>query len=150
MSMTEETKTTKLESAGDSSDVDNGNCSSSGSGGDTKKTCVDCGTSRTPLWRGGPAGPKSLCNACGIKSRKKRQAALGIRQDDIKIKSKSNNNLVLRAEMSRPEKANQLMLRLPNVNRELSRLPKVNQEMSRTKSREILRIPVAAIITRRT
>ncbi|KAG7616184.1 unnamed protein product [Arabidopsis thaliana] len=95
MSMTEETKTTKLESAGDSSDVDNGNCSSSGSGGDTKKTCVDCGTSRTPLWRGGPAGPKSLCNACGIKSRKKRQAALGIRQDDIKIKSKSNNNLGL-------------------------------------------------------
>ncbi|KAF3593152.1 hypothetical protein DY000_02026635 [Brassica cretica] len=58
MSMTEETKTTKLESAGDLSDVENGNCSSSGSGGDTKKTCVDCGTNKTPLWRGGPAGPK--------------------------------------------------------------------------------------------
>uniref|UniRef100_A0A1J3E7X1 GATA transcription factor 17 n=1 Tax=Noccaea caerulescens TaxID=107243 RepID=A0A1J3E7X1_NOCCA len=95
MSMTEETKATKLESAGESSDVDNGNCSSSGSGGDTKKTCVDCGTSRTPLWRGGPAGPKSLCNACGIKSRKKRQAALGTRQEDNKIKNKSNNNLGL-------------------------------------------------------
>ncbi|KAJ4912370.1 GATA type zinc finger transcription factor family protein [Raphanus sativus] len=97
MSMTEETKTSKFESAaGDSSDVESGgNCSSSGSGGDTKKTCVDCGTNKTPLWRGGPAGPKSLCNACGIKSRKKRQAALGIRQDDnkIKIKNKSNNNL---------------------------------------------------------
>ncbi|KAF8046919.1 hypothetical protein N665_3338s0004 [Sinapis alba] len=95
MSMTEETKTTttKLESAGDSSDVESGNCSSSGSGGDTKKTCVDCGTNKTPLWRGGPAGPKSLCNACGIKSRKKRQAALGIRQDDNKIKNKSNNTL---------------------------------------------------------
>ncbi|EOA17527.1 hypothetical protein CARUB_v10005860mg [Capsella rubella] len=93
--MSEETKT-KLESAGDLSDVDNGNCSSSGSGGDTKKTCVDCGTSRTPLWRGGPAGPKSLCNACGIKSRKKRQAALGIRQEDNKIKNKtSSNNLNL-------------------------------------------------------
>ncbi|KAJ0236673.1 GATA type zinc finger transcription factor family protein [Hirschfeldia incana] len=92
MSMTEETKTTKLETAGDSSDVESGNCSSSGSGGDTKKTCVDCGTNKTPLWRGGPAGPKSLCNACGIKSRKKRQAALGIRQDDNKIKNKSNNN----------------------------------------------------------
>ncbi|KAG2239112.1 hypothetical protein Bca4012_023881 [Brassica carinata] len=94
MSMTEESKT-KLESAGDSSDVESGNCSSSGSGGDTKKTCVDCGTNKTPLWRGGPAGPKSLCNACGIKSRKKRQAALGIRQDDNKIKNKSNNSLAV-------------------------------------------------------
>ncbi|KAJ4888112.1 GATA transcription factor 16 [Raphanus sativus] len=38
-----------------------------------KKTCADCGTSKTPLWRGGPAGPKSLCNACGIRNRKKRR-----------------------------------------------------------------------------
>ncbi|CAH2053513.1 unnamed protein product, partial [Thlaspi arvense] len=29
-----------------------------GSSGETKRTCVDCGTFRTPLWRGGPAGPK--------------------------------------------------------------------------------------------
>ncbi|CAN6886245.1 unnamed protein product [Brassica oleracea] len=78
----EETKT-KLDSAGESSDVDNENCISSGGGssGETKRTCVDCGTFRTPLWRGGPAGPKSLCNACGIKSRKKRQAALGIKPE---------------------------------------------------------------------
>ncbi|CAN8231889.1 unnamed protein product [Cochlearia groenlandica] len=88
----EETVKTKLDSSCESSsDVDNGNCSSSssGSGGDTKKTCVDCGTSRTPLWRGGPSGPKSLCNACGIKSRKKRQAALGITQEETKIKIKT-------------------------------------------------------------
>ncbi|CAG7877362.1 unnamed protein product [Brassica rapa] len=78
-----ETKT-KLDSSGESSDVDNENCISSGSGssgGEAKRTCVDCGTFRTPLWRGGPAGPKSLCNACGIKSRKKRQAALGIKPE---------------------------------------------------------------------
>ncbi|XP_010504756.1 PREDICTED: GATA transcription factor 17-like [Camelina sativa] len=92
----EETKT-KLDSAGELSDVDNENCSSSGSGGggssssgDTKRTCVDCGTIRTPLWRGGPAGPKSLCNACGIKSRKKRQAALGVRSEEKKKIKKSN------------------------------------------------------------
>ncbi|XP_022989484.1 GATA transcription factor 16-like [Cucurbita maxima] len=38
----------------------------------TKKCCVDCNTTKTPLWRGGPAGPKSLCNACGIRFRKRR------------------------------------------------------------------------------
>ncbi|XP_010546999.1 PREDICTED: GATA transcription factor 15-like [Tarenaya hassleriana] len=52
-------------------------CISNGSAiNETKKTCADCGTSKTPLWRGGPAGPKSLCNACGIRSRKKRRAVI--------------------------------------------------------------------------
>ncbi|XP_055811284.1 GATA transcription factor 15-like isoform X2 [Solanum dulcamara] len=50
------------------------------------KTCADCGTTKTPLWRGGPAGPKSLCNACGIKSRKKRRAFLGLNNEDKKLK----------------------------------------------------------------
>ncbi|CAA2989134.1 GATA transcription factor 15-like [Olea europaea subsp. europaea] len=50
------------------------------------KTCVDCGTSKTPLWRGGPAGPKSLCNACGIRSRKKRRALLGVNKENEKSK----------------------------------------------------------------
>ncbi|KAJ4968789.1 hypothetical protein NE237_015490 [Protea cynaroides] len=45
---------------------------------DLKKSCTDCGTTKTPLWRGGPAGPKSLCNACGIRNRKKRRALLGL------------------------------------------------------------------------
>mmetsp|Transcript_6017 Transcript_6017/g.22027 ORF Transcript_6017/g.22027 Transcript_6017/m.22027 type:complete len:127 (-) Transcript_6017:176-556(-) len=31
------------------------------------KTCTYCGTAKTPLWRSGPTGAKSLCNACGIK-----------------------------------------------------------------------------------
>nr|XP_016477352.1 PREDICTED: GATA transcription factor 17-like [Nicotiana tabacum] len=42
------------------------------------KTCSDCHTTRTPLWRSGPAGPKSLCNACGIKYNKKRRQLLGL------------------------------------------------------------------------
>ncbi|GFY94917.1 GATA transcription factor 16 [Actinidia rufa] len=37
-----------------------------------KKYCADCKTTKTPLWRSGPGGPKSLCNACGIRYRKKR------------------------------------------------------------------------------
>ncbi|CAH8324257.1 unnamed protein product [Eruca vesicaria subsp. sativa] len=94
-----ETKT-KIDSSGEQSDVDNENCSSSASGGggssgETKRTCVDCGTFKTPLWRGGPAGPKSLCNACGIKSRKKRQAALGIKPVEKKKNISSNNELSL-------------------------------------------------------
>ncbi|KAF3793307.1 putative GATA transcription factor 22 [Nymphaea thermarum] len=38
------------------------------------RTCVDCNTTKTPLWRSGPLGPKSLCNACGIRHHKARRA----------------------------------------------------------------------------
>ncbi|XP_061374919.1 GATA transcription factor 21-like [Gastrolobium bilobum] len=38
------------------------------------RVCSDCNTSSTPLWRSGPKGPKSLCNACGIRQRKARRA----------------------------------------------------------------------------
>jgi hypothetical protein len=31
------------------------------------KACAQCGTTRTPQWREGPEGPKTLCNACGVK-----------------------------------------------------------------------------------
>ncbi|XP_034925755.1 GATA transcription factor 15 isoform X2 [Populus alba] len=62
-----------------------------------KKTCADCGTSKTPLWRGGPAGPKSLCNACGIRSRKKKRDILGLNKggaaaNDKRAKKGSSNN----------------------------------------------------------
>ncbi|CAI7614285.1 unnamed protein product [Penicillium bialowiezense] len=38
--------------------------------------CGDCGTADSPEWRKGPNGPKTLCNACGLrwsKKEKKRQ-----------------------------------------------------------------------------
>lgn len=41
---------------------------------DFVRVCSDCNTTKTPLWRGGPQGPKSLCNACGIRQRKARRA----------------------------------------------------------------------------
>ncbi|KAI8530944.1 hypothetical protein RHMOL_Rhmol11G0099400 [Rhododendron molle] len=40
------------------------------------RICSDCKTAKTPLWRSGPQGPKSLCNACGIRQRKARRAML--------------------------------------------------------------------------
>ncbi|XVF35015.1 hypothetical protein REPUB_Repub18cG0108600 [Reevesia pubescens] len=45
------------------------NCSNN-----TIRVCADCNTTKTPLWRSGPRGPKSLCNACGIRQRKARRA----------------------------------------------------------------------------
>ncbi|XP_042414671.1 GATA transcription factor 23-like isoform X2 [Zingiber officinale] len=38
------------------------------------RACSNCSTTKTPLWRSGPHGPKSLCNACGIRQRKVRRA----------------------------------------------------------------------------
>jgi hypothetical protein len=29
--------------------------------------CRHCQTQRTPQWRTGPMGPKTLCNACGVR-----------------------------------------------------------------------------------
>ncbi|KAM0015707.1 putative transcription factor C2C2-GATA family [Helianthus debilis subsp. tardiflorus] len=70
-----------------------------------KKCCTDCHTTRTPLWRGGPAGPKSLCNACGIKYNKKRRqqidktgtktSKVSNRNGDLKMKMKMKMNMKL-------------------------------------------------------
>ncbi|KAL7122031.1 hypothetical protein ACP275_01G020300 [Erythranthe tilingii] len=40
---------------------------SSGSGGGEGRRCVHCATDKTPQWRTGPMGPKTLCNACGVR-----------------------------------------------------------------------------------
>ncbi|KAK6152560.1 hypothetical protein DH2020_012199 [Rehmannia glutinosa] len=39
---------------------------SSGGGGEGRK-CLHCATDKTPQWRTGPMGPKTLCNACGVR-----------------------------------------------------------------------------------
>ncbi|EGO52130.1 zinc finger protein white collar 2 [Neurospora tetrasperma FGSC 2508] len=43
--------------------------------------CTDCGTLDSPEWRKGPSGPKTLCNACGLRWAKKE-----------KKKNANNNN----------------------------------------------------------
>lgn len=32
-----------------------------------QRRCSHCGTNNTPQWRTGPVGPKTLCNACGVR-----------------------------------------------------------------------------------
>ncbi|XP_071701758.1 GATA transcription factor 19-like [Rutidosis leptorrhynchoides] len=39
------------------------------------RRCANCDTTSTPLWRNGPRGPKSLCNACGIRYKKEKKRA---------------------------------------------------------------------------
>ena len=58
---------------------------------ESKKCCSDCKTTKTPLWRGGPAGPKSLCNACGIRYRKRRASAVGMRKGQERKRERSQN-----------------------------------------------------------
>lgn len=45
--------------------------------------CADCGTLDSPEWRKGPKGPKTLCNACGLRWAKKEKK----RGDDVKDES---------------------------------------------------------------
>ncbi|KAL5134608.1 GATA transcription factor 2 [Glycine soja] len=35
--------------------------------GDGVRRCSHCATDKTPQWRTGPLGPKTLCNACGVR-----------------------------------------------------------------------------------
>ncbi|XP_074282358.1 GATA transcription factor 15-like isoform X2 [Silene latifolia] len=58
----------------------------------TIKKCLDCGTSKTPLWRGGPGGPKSLCNACGIRSRKKVRVISAIKNEKTRVFSSTRKS----------------------------------------------------------
>ncbi|OWM86077.1 GATA transcription factor 23-like [Punica granatum] len=54
--------------------------------------CVECHTTKTPMWRGGPAGPRSLCNACGIKYRKRNRGLLGSENRVSKKTSEDSNS----------------------------------------------------------
>ncbi|OAY26789.1 GATA transcription factor 12 [Manihot esculenta] len=38
-----------------------------GTGNGDGRKCLHCATDKTPQWRTGPMGPKTLCNACGVR-----------------------------------------------------------------------------------
>ncbi|KAL5765092.1 hypothetical protein ACOSQ2_017686 [Xanthoceras sorbifolium] len=82
-----------------------GESSSSGAGGsrrrssmrpqqtviDPYKRCTNynCNTNVTPMWRKGPLGPKTLCNACGIKYKKEEN-----RKKAMEAASSRSNNQI--------------------------------------------------------
>lgn len=35
-----------------------------------RTVCLNCGCHQTPQWRCGPLGPRTLCNACGVRYKK--------------------------------------------------------------------------------
>ncbi|KAK1417395.1 hypothetical protein QVD17_26522 [Tagetes erecta] len=63
------------------------------------RVCSDCNTTKTPLWRSGPRGPKSLCNACGIRQRKARRAMAA-----AAIAENNNSNMFINRSMIMPLK----------------------------------------------
>nr|ABR16093.1 unknown [Picea sitchensis] len=42
-------------------------CQSRSGGGQESRRCSHCLVQKTPQWRTGPLGPKTLCNACGVR-----------------------------------------------------------------------------------
>lgn len=58
--------------------------------------CTDCGTLDSPEWRKGPNGPKTLCNACGLrwakKEKKKQSATSGHQTSSIPMQASTNTN----------------------------------------------------------
>ncbi|KAL3616493.1 GATA-binding factor 2 [Castilleja foliolosa] len=44
-------------------DINGGNTES----GEVARRCTHCASEKTPQWRTGPLGPKTLCNACGVR-----------------------------------------------------------------------------------
>ncbi|KAK4415668.1 putative GATA transcription factor 22 [Sesamum alatum] len=74
MRLMQRMKNTDRVSASSSIENDLSSNSSSYNSNSPIRVCADCNTTKTPLWRSGPKGPKSLCNACGIRQRKARRA----------------------------------------------------------------------------
>jgi hypothetical protein len=56
--------------------------------------CTDCGTLDSPEWRKGPSGPKTLCNACGLRWAKKEKKRMG-KEGGEAIKRESTHEAVV-------------------------------------------------------
>uniref|UniRef100_A0A6T6AV47 GATA-type domain-containing protein n=1 Tax=Compsopogon caeruleus TaxID=31354 RepID=A0A6T6AV47_9RHOD len=51
--------------------------------------CSNCNKTETPLWRSGPEGPKTLCNACGVRWKKGKLVLGSTRSIDAERRAQS-------------------------------------------------------------
>ncbi|GAA5821518.1 hypothetical protein JCM3770_001059 [Rhodotorula araucariae] len=69
--------------------------------GPTQRACANCGRTQSAEWRSGPTGPKTLCNACGLRwSKAKSQAAAAAKQrkeDENKVKAEAASHSASRS-----------------------------------------------------
>lgn len=73
------------------------------------RVCADCLRTTTPLWRSGPQGPKSLCNACGIRYNKKKRAMIAATAaaaaGSVSYKKRSSNSWKIKSTRTSLETA---------------------------------------------
>nr|XP_043622959.1 GATA transcription factor 15-like [Erigeron canadensis] len=115
-----------------------------------EKICDDCKTSKTPLWRNGPAGPKSLCNACGIRFRKKKTTVETNNDNNIKqppspVSSsssstnidKNNNKTDCEGSPIKNKKGGELRIKLVTFGKEVGMLQRQRSPMKKVKRRKM-------------
>lgn len=95
------------------------------------RVCADCNTTKTPLWRSGPRGPKTLCNACGIRQRKARRAmaAAAASGELIVADTPMKCNKMIKAKRSNGEKTRKYKKRCRATDRLRSRKLKFDDFM---------------------
>ena len=87
--------------------------------GNSPKRCVECNRSDTPMWRSGPMGPSTLCNACGVRYRNmlKKEGKRSIFGESARSESRSAKTINSHVEHPSPERYvfNHLTRRCPSI-----------------------------------
>lgn len=89
-----------------------------------QRTCANCACTETPLWRRSPLGPKTLCNACGVRMKKGRLVFVPTTSSFITVESPS-----AAAKRQRKEQRERAQQTLQGVNK--SRWKNVSKGMGK-------------------
>jgi len=81
------------------------------------RRCYECGATKTPMWRTGPAGASSLCNACGVRWGRLKRCRLAeeIRVQDHAARKRRKMDCELRRLRARVQEINRQNMRLSRL-----------------------------------